>query len=82
MNTLQQPIVLKLFALVINPIVQLLFAAAVLYFLWGVFKYIRAADDPSARIEGGRHILYSVIGLFIMISVWGIIAVIQRTIGV
>jgi hypothetical protein len=82
MDTLNQPIVQKLFALVINPLVQLIFAGAVFYFLWGVFKYIRAADDPSERAQGGRHIIWSVVGIFIMISVWGIISIIKRTIGV
>ncbi|HVU06375.1 MAG TPA: hypothetical protein VHE10_01075 [Candidatus Paceibacterota bacterium] len=82
MDTLNQPIVQKLFSLVVDPLIQLIFAAAVVYFLWGVFKYIQAADDPDERIQGGKHIIWSVIGLFIMISVWGIIAVIKRTIGV
>ncbi|MBI5134040.1 MAG: hypothetical protein HZA81_01480 [Candidatus Taylorbacteria bacterium] len=80
-NALELRPVQKLFDLVINPVVRLLFAAAVFYFVYGIWSYVRKSDDPSERAQGGKHILYSTIGLFIMISVWGIIAVIQRTVG-
>lgn len=80
-NALELEPVKKLFTLVIDPVVRLLFAAAAFYFLYGVWTYIRKSDDPSERAQGGKHILYSTIGLFIMISVWGIIAVIKRTVG-
>jgi hypothetical protein len=80
-NALELEPVKKLFTLVVNPIVRLLFAAAVFYFIYGVWNYIRKSDDPSERVQGGNHILYSTIGLFIMISVWGIIAIIQKTVG-
>jgi hypothetical protein len=74
------PQVQKLFELVVNPVVRLLFAAAVFYFAFGVFTYIRKSDDTGERVTGGRHILWSTIGLFIMVSVWGIIAVLKNTI--
>ncbi len=76
------PAVQKFFELVVNPIVQLMFALAVVYFIYGVFTYIRKSDDSDGRLTGGRHILWSTVGLFIMVSVWGIIAVLRSTIGV
>lgn len=76
------PAVQKFFDLVVNPVVQLLFALAIVYFLYGVFTYIRKSDDPGERQTGGRHIIWSVIGIFIMVSVWGIIRVLKSTIGV
>lgn len=68
--------------LVVNPVVTLLFALAALYFVYGVFTFIRRSSDSSALEEGRNHILWSTIGLFIMISVWGIIAVLKKTLGV
>lgn len=79
---LANPTVVKLLTNVVEPVVKFLFAAAVFYFIFGVFTYIRKADDSSERVTGGNHILYGTIGLFIMISVWGIIAVIRSTLGV
>lgn len=81
MNALDIPIVQKFFEVVVNPAIRLLFAAAVVYFVYGVFNYVRNAGDGDARAEGANHILWSTIGLFIMISVWGIIGVLRSTIG-
>jgi hypothetical protein len=79
---LDSPEVVKIFRFVIDPLVKLLFAAAVFYFMYGVFKYIKDSDEASSRIDGANHVLWSTVGLFIMISVWGIIEMLQRTIGV
>jgi len=82
MDLLALPQVKKLFELVIDPLIRLLFAAAIVYFVYGVFTYIRKADDSDARLEGANHILWSTVGLFIMVSVWGIIAILESTFGV
>jgi len=66
---------------ILNPIVGLLFAGALAYFIYGVIVYIADADDKDARTEGKKHMLYSVIGLVIMAGVWGIIDLIANTIG-
>ena len=66
---------------IINPIIVLIFALAVLVFLYGVFEYFKDSDSSSARETGQRHMLSGVIGMFIMISVFGIITVILNTVG-
>jgi hypothetical protein len=53
--------------------VVLLFAAAFFFFLWGVFKFVRAAGDEEARKEGRDHIIYGIIGLAVMASVYGLV---------
>ena len=58
---------------IVNPGVYLLFAVAMAYFLWGVYKYVASADNPEARTQGQWHILYGVVGLAIMISAFGIV---------
>lgn len=65
---------------VVNPILVLLFAIAFLVFIWGVFTYIVHADDPTKRSEGGKGMIYGVIGMFIMFSVFGIINLIATTV--
>lgn len=72
----------KVNQVIINPIIMLLFAVAVLVFLYGVFEYIRNSDSEDGRSEGQRHMLSGVFGLFIMISVFGIINLILNSIGV
>lgn len=82
MKATDLPLVQKLFGTVVDPLVQLLFAAAVVYFVYGVFAYFIKGDGDADRIQGKSHILWSTVGLFIMISVWGIIKLIANTLGV
>ncbi len=61
---------------------MLLFAVAVLVFLYGVFTYMKDSASEDARATGRQNIMYGIFGMFIMISVFGIINVIMNTIGV
>ena len=58
---------------ILNPIIALLFAVALLTFFWGVFKYIMHADDETERQVGGRAMVYGLIGIFVIVSVFGIV---------
>ncbi len=64
---------------VINPLVFLLFVAALIYFLWGVFMYLKDGEKSDARATGGQHMMWGLIGLVIMMSVYGIIRLIVNT---
>jgi len=81
MNESTKELINTLATEILNPVIRLLFAAAVVYFIYGVIVYIANADDEDARKEGKKHILYSIIGLVIMAGVWGIIDLIANTIG-
>lgn len=63
----------------INPVVLFLFGLAVVYFVFGVVQMIRNGDDPAARETGRKHMFFGVLGMFIMLSAWGIIYVISAT---
>jgi uncharacterized membrane protein YbhN (UPF0104 family) len=66
---------------IVNPVIYFLFAVALLYFLYGVLVFIINADDESKRAIGKQHMFWGIIGLFIMVSVYGIIGIILGTIG-
>lgn len=70
----------KLAENIINPALLLLFAIAVIYFLFGVVMYIAHLDDEKARESGAHHMLWGIIGIAIMVSVYAIINIIQTTI--
>lgn len=59
----------------------LLIALSVIVFIWGVLKYISGADDETKRTEGRNFMIYGIIGLFVMVSVWGLVQVLQGTFG-
>jgi uncharacterized membrane protein YidH (DUF202 family) len=58
---------------ILQPIATLLMAVAVAYFLFGVMKFVQNQDNEDAQTEGKKHMLWGVVGLFIMVSVWGIL---------
>jgi len=53
--------------------VVLLLAAAVVFFLWNVFKYVMSAGDGEAKAEANKGIIYGIVGIFIMSSVYGLV---------
>lgn len=65
---------------IVYPIVQLMFGVAVLVFVYGVLQLVLHGADESARAKGKSTILYGSIGMFIMVSAWGIIYLISNTV--
>jgi hypothetical protein len=66
---------------IVNPLIMLMFAVAIIIFVWGVVEMIMKGDDSSARSQGQSHMLYGVIGMAIMLSAWGIVYFISNTIS-
>lgn len=71
----------KINQVIINPLISLIFAAAVLIFLYGVFEYVKGSSSDDARSKGRSHIIWGVVGMFIMISTFSIMNIIMNTIG-
>jgi hypothetical protein len=67
---------------IINPIIGVIFAAALVYFLWGLMIFIVNSGDSAKRAEGKRHIVWGLIGMVVMLSVITILEIGLRTIGV
>jgi hypothetical protein len=55
---------------------------SVLFFLWGVTKYIARGSSDTERQKGRQFMLWGIIGLFVMFSVWGIVGILGNTFGV
>ncbi len=71
----------KVAEVLINPFIVLLFTVALVWFLYGVFKFLSNSGNDEERSTGKRHILWGIIGMFIMMSVFTIMQIIVRTIG-
>jgi phosphotransferase system glucose/maltose/N-acetylglucosamine-specific IIC component len=64
---------------VLTPLVALIIAAAVVYFLWGVVKYINKVGKEEDRETGKKMMIYGVIAIFVMISIWGLVHILAAT---
>ena len=67
---------------IINPLISFLFALAVIYFLYGVFEFIGNQDNEEKKTSGKAHMIWGIIGIAIMLGVWGILNVILNTLNV
>lgn len=63
----------------LNQAVFVLAALAVVIFLWGVFNYIRQA--ASAKKPNRELILWSLLTLFVLFSIWGILRLMCNSFG-
>jgi len=63
-------------------IIPTLVGFALLVFFWGVANFIRSAGNPEAIEEGKKKMLYGILGLFVIVGVWGLIGILRNTFGV
>lgn len=71
----------KIAKLIINPAIVLIFAVALITFLYGLLEFLQNAENPDKRSTGQSHMLWGVIGMFIMMSVFTIMRILQQTVG-
>lgn len=68
---------------VVSRLVPLLIGLAVLAFFWFLVEYIwKGKDDPEEYTKGRAGMFYSVVAIFVMVSIWGIIGLIGSIFGV
>ena len=46
---------------------------ALLAFFWGLAKYIFHSNDEEKKAEGKNIMIWGIVALFVMASVWGIV---------
>ena len=66
---------------VINLIIELLGGVALFYFFWGIATYIKAAGDEKALEKGKNIMIWGVVGLFVLVSMSGILAFLYAQLG-
>lgn len=73
--------VAKLTKLVLNPVIILMFALALVYFLYGVTQFLLNPGESENRDTGKRHILWGLVGMLVMFGVYAILNIISGTFG-
>jgi len=66
--------------------VAVLVGAGLLVFLWGIVRMLYGmgvtdTEQQKAREEGKKRIMWGLLGLVVLVSIWGIVAVITDMIG-
>jgi hypothetical protein len=64
---------------VLNAAVYLIMVIAILAFIYGAIKFIYTSGDDASRAQGKQLMIWGTLSLFVMVAVWGIVAIIART---
>ncbi|MDO8566903.1 MAG: pilin [bacterium] len=64
-------------------LVPVLMAVAFIVFLWGVYKYFiyHGASESGEKMEGRKYAMWGIIGFVIILSVWGLVAIVRGALG-
>jgi hypothetical protein len=60
-------------------ILPLMLALAVAMFIWGVIQYVLGGDEEKAREKGKQFMLWGIIALTVMVSIWGLVGILTNT---
>ena len=66
---------------VVDVAIPFIIGLAVLVFLYGLFQFVTAAGDEEARANAKNLIIWSVIAIFVMVSVWGLVNILRGTLN-
>jgi hypothetical protein len=64
----------------LDQVLFLLIALSIVVFVYYIFKYFIQPNEN--RSEAGKYVMYSVIGFFVILSMWGLVNILQNTFGV
>lgn len=63
-------------------VIPFMFALAVVLFIWGAIKFfIIEASEEAKREQGKQFMLWGIIALTVMISIWGLVKIVGGTFG-
>ena len=65
----------------LEAIIPLLLVIATVVFLVGVVRYITAGGDEEKLTTGRNTMIWGIVGLAVMLSVWGLAKIIVTTLG-
>lgn len=69
-------------ACLISLAIPVIASIALLAFMWGVFQFYIQLDNADKRKEARNTILWSILALFIIFTLGGIVAVFTSTFGI
>ena len=63
----------------VSRLIPFVIGLTVLFFLWGIFKLVFSAKDSEKREEARGYIVWGIIALAVMVSVWGLVNLLMST---
>lgn len=74
-----QDIVRSLASFLNTKVIPLIISLTIAYFLWNLVRFIGAMDNEKERLLFRKYVINALIGMTIMLSVWGLVAILTNT---
>lgn len=65
----------------INVALPILIAFAVVWFVWSMVQVLLAGDAEEKKDKAKSNVMYGVIAIFAMVSIWGLVNILDNTFG-
>ena len=66
----------------LGKMMPIIITLAVIYFFWGLATYILNSGDAEKEKEGRSIMIWGVVALFVMVSVWGLVGFIGDSLNI
>ncbi len=66
----------------VGALIPVVIAIGLLFFIWGLVQFIAASGDETAREEGRNKMIWGIVALFVIVTVWGLVALLNQLTGV
>ena len=80
-NSTQLFSILGIIKSVLNFLIPICITLGVVYFIWAVIQYVTVKDEEE-RAKSKTHMIYGLIGLFVIVSIWGLVGFLGTTVGI
>ena len=65
---------------ILDIIIPILVVLGVVFFIWGVVTFV-IGNDEEAKKRGKDRMIYGIIGLVVIVAMWGLVGIVTKTFG-
>ncbi len=69
----------KIILPLLNIAITIIFTLGIVMFIWGVVQYVINQADSAEREKGRSFMIWGIIALFVMVSVYGLVRLVGNT---
>ncbi|HEY4509127.1 MAG TPA: hypothetical protein VJC13_02490 [Candidatus Paceibacterota bacterium] len=73
---------LSAFGGILGTVIPIIFGIALIYFFWGSAQFILESGDVKKREDGKQKMIWGIVALFVMFSIYGILRFIGVALGI
>lgn len=63
---------------ILNVVSYFLVAIGVLWIVWNIVRYV-IGGNPEEKSAHGKNIIWGIVGLFVIVSIWGLVNILTNT---